>query len=103
MFVLQVACELRETWYSEWRNMIEDQPLETAQTQSGTAQELIALLDAKRWEIATSWAEAVRHEVPDLDFAHRPIEEIRETTLLNLKVLQDLFSGSNVLPPFTDP
>ncbi len=64
-------------------------PASTAEstTQSGAAQELAALLQGRREEIASSWLEVIRRGMPNAAYARRPSAEI----LANNLGAQDMF------------
>jgi nitrate/nitrite-specific signal transduction histidine kinase len=61
---------------------------------SETTLKLIALLDKHRDELADSWLEAIRQEMPDTKYGQRPAERIRANNLDVLAMLIDLLSGT---------
>ena len=62
--------------------------------QTDTVQELITLLDEHRDEIADSWLEAIRQQMPGAKYSQRPSEEILANHMVALAVLRDLLQGA---------
>jgi signal transduction histidine kinase len=61
--------------------------------------DLITLLDARREEIATVWAHAIRTQMHDSTYGQRPIEEISAYNAVGLDIVKELLLGTDYYPP----
>lgn len=83
----------------ERTGMRDRQSKERENGQSSVVRELITLLDARREEIATVWAHAIRTQMHDSTYGQRPIEEISAYNAVGLDIVKELLLGTDYYPP----